>query len=171
MVALRRSSRLTVDTSHDWERDGRYVECSNRGCTAREFSPDGEPDVGYACEGGLAKSEIERGSGPAPYSTTNSGREHQKDEAFRAYVRNLPCLVCGEPPQSDPHHVKTWGSGHGDFLEDGTGNLAPLCRAHHRELDSPGSGPETFAREHDVDLAAEAERIGDRYRQFRRAKA
>lgn len=171
-------NRLSRDRSHDFPPDGAppyedWAECSRCGMPL----PPGSEPRSY-CSGlnqrssGLQRSEGSLQRTPlSPVSDSNSGREHQKDEAFRAYVRSLPCLVCGEPPPSDPHHVRTWGSGHGDRLEDGTGNLAPLCRAHHRELDSPGSGPETFAREHDVDLAAEAERVGREFKQFRRAKA
>lgn len=164
---MKRSTPLTANTDHSWSRDGRnYWTCGNSGCTAREFSPDGEPDVGYACEGGLARSELERGSGPAPYSTSNSGRPN-RDEKLLEYARQQPCVACGDPPPSDPHHVKSRGAGHGDRLEDGTCNVVSLCRGCHDALDSVGGGKQTFQRKQDISLAEEAERIGEAYREER----
>lgn len=49
-------------------------------------------------------------------------------------VRNLSCVVCGKPPPNDPAHIKSKGSGGGDYLW----NLIPLCRKHHSEQHSFG---------------------------------
>ena len=49
------------------------------------------------------------------------------NEANLDFVRSLPCEACGEGPPSDPHHIRSKGSGGGDELE----NLSPLCRKCH----------------------------------------
>lgn len=57
----------------------------------------------------------------------------ETDEVYRAYIRTLPCVAHGCPPPSDPHHVRTRGAGGHD-----RGNLIPLCRFAHDEVDSLG---------------------------------
>lgn len=42
-------------------------------------------------------------------------------------IRKMPCAACGKPGPSDPDHIKTRGSGGGDYLW----NLLPLCRTCH----------------------------------------
>lgn len=67
---------------------------------------------------------------------------HVDEEALQN-ARNMPCMACSDlDPQgaleavfegncrSHPHHVKTRGSGGGDYAE----NLMPLCHIHHREV-------------------------------------
>lgn len=49
------------------------------------------------------------------------------------YIKTLPCLCCTGVP-SDPHHVKTVGSGGDDTVE----NVMPLCRIHHTEWHAIG---------------------------------
>lgn len=49
------------------------------------------------------------------------------------YVREMPCCGCGQPAPSDPHHVRSRGAGYGDWLENGDGNVVPLCRPCHDE--------------------------------------
>lgn len=49
-------------------------------------------------------------------------------------IRSLPCCVCGDPPPSDPHHIKTKKSGGGDELE----NLLSLCRKDHQLFHTMG---------------------------------
>ncbi len=58
-------------------------------------------------------------------------RETQVFGPFADWIRSRPCDVCGTPPPSDPHHVRSRGAGHGDWI-DGRGNLLPLCRPCHR---------------------------------------
>lgn len=51
------------------------------------------------------------------------------DEAYLAYVRKLPCLVCGYTP-CDPDHLKARGwreAKRNDY------SCIPLCRRHHTE--------------------------------------
>jgi len=45
-------------------------------------------------------------------------------------IKSKRCEVCGEPPPSDPHHIKSRGAG-GDDIPD---NLLALCRDHHTEI-------------------------------------
>jgi len=108
------------------------------------------------------KSPIRRKSALRPVSPTNSGREHQIDRAYRRFVRRRYCAGCGALGPSEAHHVRSWGSGHGDWLDDGTGNLAPLCRGCHDLFHRRGR--ESFAELTGVDLEHEAKRIGERYR-------
>ena len=81
------------------------------------------------------------------------GHDYKEYPEYREYVRKLKCVGCGhtshkdadgepiqqydEPPQlvsvSDPHHVKTRGSGAPDAE-----NLVPLCRVHHSECHQLG---------------------------------
>lgn len=49
------------------------------------------------------------------------------DPSFLEAIRGLPCLACGKPPRSDPHHIKTVKTGGGDDAH----NVIPLCRMHH----------------------------------------
>lgn len=56
---------------------------------------------------------------------------------------NNPCTVCGTYP-SDPHHIKTRGSGGGDTAS----NLLALCRVHHVEIHKIGS--RTFMKKYEI---------------------
>lgn len=49
------------------------------------------------------------------------------DEALLARVREQPCAACGEPPPSDPSHIKTVKSGGHDIWW----NVIPLDRVCH----------------------------------------
>lgn len=65
-----------------------------------------------------------------------------RSEAFRDFVKGLPCMICLLP--GDAHHVKH-KRGYGD-----ANNLVPLCRTHHREVHT--IGVETFERRRGVKL-------------------
>jgi hypothetical protein len=59
-----------------------------------------------------------------------------EDAAYLAYVRTLPCLVCGRPGPSDPAHIRaaapTYGkryTGKGEKPDDKW--TLPLCRREH----------------------------------------
>ncbi len=58
-----------------------------------------------------------------------------RDEKNLEIVRNQPCMVCGAPPKSQPHHLQTRGANGDDSLE----NLMPLCFGHHRAVHDMGS--------------------------------
>jgi len=77
------------------------------------------------------------------------------NDEFKAYVRDLPCLVCGA--NSDPHHVRTRGAGGKD-----NANLVPLCREHHQELHT--IGVLTFEDKYKLGcLRMRAEQLFDKY--------
>ncbi len=50
------------------------------------------------------------------------------NEAIKSEIRELPCLICGNP-EVDACHIKSRGSG-GDDSEE---NLISFCRIHHIE--------------------------------------
>lgn len=155
-------SRKTPLPSHTFPDEGKLRCCLDCGTTWDTTEYDDPPP--WPCK----RSSLDRGSGPAPVSETNSGRAHQRDEGLREYVRRLPCVVCGSPPPNSACHVKNWGAGYGDWVvtPDGerVGNLYPGCVEHHREEENAlNSGPETFEKRHDIDLAAEARRVGEAY--------
>jgi hypothetical protein len=84
------------------------------------------------------------------------------DEAFREYVRGLPCLMRSHAPwwsdlwQCDGPvecaHVKTRGAGGAD-----AGNIVPLCRRHHAMQHAVGI--RTFQSDFALDLRAAAARV------------
>lgn len=93
------------------------------------------------------------GLSSSPLRSVNSERRRRRyarnfsDKAD--WIREQPCDVCGRRP-SDPHHHPTVGAG-------GTKrDLMPLCRDHHTL--GPDAyhrlGAVTFAKRHDLDLAA-----------------
>lgn len=46
----------------------------------------------------------------------------------------MPCVITGNPPPNDPHHLKSKGS----FGDDVEWNLIPLKHELHRELHKAG---------------------------------
>ena len=154
-------SHLSRSRAHDFPEGSRPKDCTRCGFTIREGQQKRDLCPGMDQTGQLARTgSLDQSKPLSPVSDSNSGREHQKDEAYRDRVRNRCCLICGASPPSDAAHVRSWGAGHGD--ED---NLVPLCRTHHSEQHTEGI--ETFQRKHDIDLEAEAERIGNEYREGR----
>ncbi|MGM0858640.1 MAG: DUF968 domain-containing protein [Pseudomonadota bacterium] len=77
----------------------------------------------------MARKPIKRKS-----SRKQSTDKRWRSEAYLAFVRSLPCCVCGSTP-CDPHHVIGLG-----WQLSGTGLTAPdsfampLCRDHHHEV-------------------------------------
>lgn len=73
-----------------------------------------------------------------------------------AFVRHLPCLVCGGYP-SEAAHVRArrmWGA----WLPDGAGNIVPLCHGCHAEQHR--IGVISFQAVHSIDLAGAAREAG-----------
>ncbi len=58
-----------------------------------------------------------------------------RSEEYKAYVRTLPCIVCGG--NSDPHHEV----GGGMAIKGPDLFCIPLCREHHNEREN---GLKTF---------------------------
>lgn len=80
-------------------------------------------------------------------------------------VRAMPCVLRGRHPASRglacsgrvvAAHVRARGMG---GAKGSRRDLAPLCDAHHRELDDRLGSPERFSERYGVDLLAIAERI------------
>lgn len=83
------------------------------------------------------------------------------------HVRGMPCVIEGCSWPSDPHHVLSRGAGWKDWLPDGIGNVAPLCRAHHTECEQIGRF--TFADRYGIDLRNVAFWVGYRFKEQRAA--
>ena len=66
-----------------------------------------------------------------------------RSEEYKAYVRTLPCIVCGKP--SEPHHEVTGGTG----IKGPDLFSIPLCRDDHRRRED--TGKETFWEEVNMD--------------------
>ena len=74
-------------------------------------------------------------------------KKPEKDNARLAFIRTLPCVVCGG--YSEPHHLRThWNCGAGQKPDDRFS--IPLCRVHHRQLHDVGMSSFFFA--HDINL-------------------
>lgn len=73
------------------------------------------------------------------------------------------CMICGSRP-ADPHHVRSRGAGHGDWVKK-NGNVVPLCRRHHTEVHQ--GGPEKFRAKHEVNLGLRAVQQGIKYATWR----
>lgn len=51
-------------------------------------------------------------------------------EENKRIIRSQPCATgCGKMPPSDPAHIKSKGSGGGDYIW----NMVPFCRKHHSD--------------------------------------
>ena len=79
----------------------------------------------------------------------------RRNPEYLAWIRSLPCLVCGSRP-SDPHHVR------GRKLDD-VGSVVPLCNPCHRLFHDKGRL--TVERLWGLDLMGEAARIAAEWSQ------
>lgn len=77
------------------------------------------------------------------------------DEAYKQWIREQPCIVCGSPPPSDPHHVKSRGAGGGDD------QMVPTCRICHTTGGTIGW--KTFEAKYGVNLRSEALKLREWY--------
>lgn len=128
----------------------------------------------------IAPKVPKRPGSEAVSQATRAKRKRATQFADQADLcRMLPCCACRpltrrivrgvligksvgwygpESRVSDPHHFKTRAAGGTDE------HCVPLCRRHHRELDAPNSGPETFQAKHAVDFEATAAMISEAVR-------
>ncbi len=81
----------------------------------------------------------------------------QRDSRYLAWIRTLPCVVCGctrgiEASHTGPHGL---GQKSSDF------SAVPLCYRHHRTgKDSYHKlGPQKFAQTHDLDIPSIVRRL------------
>lgn len=56
--------------------------------------------------------------------------KRERDEAYLAWIRTLPCLVCGGTLSVDAHHVREKGKG-GTGTKPSDRRTVPLCREAH----------------------------------------
>jgi len=79
-----------------------------------------------------------------------------RDEAYKAWIRMLPCLGCHREGQSEAAHTGTDG---GMSMKASDYSCVPLCSDCHRQ--APGAyhriGKLTFERAHGVCLTAEVQ--------------
>lgn len=68
-----------------------------------------------------------------------------RDPQLLRSLKEMPCFICGARP-SDPHHIRTRGSGGGDEPN----NMLPLCRMHHVEIHR--IGVKSFAERYRVPI-------------------
>ena len=76
--------------------------------------------------------------------------ERIESEEYLEWVRNRPCLIHQTVP-SDPHHLKTVGSGGSDYT------AVPFCRACHDTYHRKGLN--FFESTHKINLWKEAHRL------------
>ncbi len=69
-----------------------------------------------------------------------------RSERYKAMIRSLWCVVCG---RSNPDACHTGPHAYGRKASDLT--CIPLCRCHHREMDS---NPVAFAERYGLDIPA-----------------
>src|SRR4030042_6190793 len=67
-----------------------------------------------------------------------------RDEEYLAYIRTLPCVVCGKIP-CQAHHLSCGGKA----LKCNDLETAPLCPEHHSELTN--NGKKTFIEKYGID--------------------
>lgn len=153
---------------HEFEtRPGGWKRC--RAC-GFDLHPDADPLP--MCPGdpeerkGLGRSgTIERKTPLKPVSETNSDGPPTFTD-LSDFARDLGCTVGHHPEHRcwgriEAHHVRSRGAGYGDWVE-GEGNVVGLCAGAHREIHRQGQ--QTFERTYEINLAARAATIGDRYR-------
>jgi len=152
----------------DWEDRGAGMwECLR--CGRLQYGQEGgrEPPPPHLCSG-MKRSRIKKVS-------PRKKEKREKRQVYlelHAFAKEYPCIailsvghVCEEP--IDGHHVRTVGSGYGDWLSprvtggEAVGNVAAVCRGLHRELDDLNSGPKTVEAKYGIDLAAYAKSIGE----------
>jgi hypothetical protein len=74
-----------------------------------------------------------------------------------AFIRRLPCCVCGREPGGEAHHLlRVEGRGMGMKAADRW--AVPLCRVHHQSLHDKG-GEEAWFAARGIDARALAERL------------
>jgi len=68
-----------------------------------------------------------------------------RDMAYTAFIRSMPCLVCGKPTVC--HHEPL--TGHGMSSKGPDNESVPLCMEHHQERHQKGRA--TFYTKYGVD--------------------
>lgn len=69
-------------------------------------------------------------------------KKRKEDKKLLEMIGQMPCCVCGYPPPSDAHHIRSRGSGGPDTAY----NVMPMCRKHHSQYHQ--YGPSKFFKEY-----------------------
>jgi hypothetical protein len=72
-----------------------------------------------------------------------------RSEAYKTFVRSLPCVICGSLP-CDPHHIESMGMG----IKCNDTRTISLCRRHHSEIHAIGK--KSFCEQYRIDLWRQA---------------
>jgi len=90
-----------------------------------------------------------------------------RDEAYKRFVRDLPCCICYDPnvtwwwnsPRAgECHHYGRKGMGQ-KCSDDHT---VPICHNHHMVIESPKMSAKRFQKKYHVDF----EKLGKMYRKL-----
>lgn len=74
---------------------------------------------------------------------------------YRAWIRSLPCAVCGIEKGIEAAHTQ-----HNGMASKGSDySCVPLCWEHHREYDNGLRSKELFEQDHDINLAQLVRRL------------
>jgi hypothetical protein len=81
----------------------------------------------------------------------------KRDFKYLAWIRTLPCVVCGAPRGIEASHTGPRGLGQ----KSPDSSAIPLCYRHHRtgKESYHRLGPREFAQEHDLDIPAIVRRL------------
>ena len=75
------------------------------------------------------------------------GAKPERDEAYKRFIKRLPCVVCLKTWWVDPAHTGPHGIGQ----KSSDYSCIPLCRKHHDEFDKCQW---RFAYQHHLDVPA-----------------
>ncbi len=93
--------------------------------------------------------------------------KREKDAAYLEFIRQQPCLVCGETEGIDAHHVLERGQGKVGSKADDRRSVS-LCREAHQQYHQLGRA--RFEEMHGLDLEVEIQRLNRLYRPIAKQK-
>ena len=91
-------------------------------------------------------------------------RKTMRSEPYKAFIRRLPCMICGR--ESQHHHEPL--NGHGMGLKGPDNEALPLCVVHHNQRHAVGR--ETFYRVHGKEWRGEVEKYQRIFKEFSHVK-
>lgn len=92
------------------------------------------------------------------------GSKPVRDEAYKRFIKCLPCLVCLKTWQIDPCHTGP----HATSQKSSDLSCIPLCRKHHIEFDA---APYDFAERHKLDIPALIQQFNQFYNEKLKGRA
>ena len=113
--------------------------------------------TGFALRYWLAREVLGTTIRKPPQRATTS-RGPARDEMYRAWVRSLPCAICGLEPAGEAAHT---GDDGGMQQKASDYSCIPLCAVCHTMGPSAYHriGKKAFAREHDLDIAGLTQKL------------